>query len=85
MQKAALLWGAEGLILLLDLYLCFGLLPVPLRLSNVAEIDVILGSGTARSMPFCPGGVCLPTQIAGRRRPWDQYGVSGVYAAVLAC
>lgn len=31
-QKAALLWGAEGLILLLDLYLCFGLLPVPLRL-----------------------------------------------------
>lgn len=60
-------------------------LPVPLRLSNVAEIDVILGSGAARSMPFCPGGVCLPTQIAGRRRPWDQYGVSGVYAAVLAC
>ena len=31
-QKAALLWGAEGLILLLDLYLCFGLLPAPLRL-----------------------------------------------------
>ena len=31
-QRTALLWGAEGLILLLDLYLCFGLLPAPLRL-----------------------------------------------------
>ena len=31
-RKTALLWGAEGLILLLDMYLCFGLLPVPLRL-----------------------------------------------------
>ena len=30
-QRTALLWGAEGLILLLDLYLCFGLLPAPLR------------------------------------------------------
>ena len=33
--------------------------PVPLRLSNVAEIDVILGSGTARGIPFCLDGVCL--------------------------
>ena len=32
MQRTALLWGAEGLILLLDLYLCFSLLPAPLRL-----------------------------------------------------
>ena len=31
-KKTALLWGAEGLILLLDIYLCFGLLPAPLRL-----------------------------------------------------
>lgn len=31
-QRTALLWSAEGLILLLDLYLCFGLLPAPLRL-----------------------------------------------------
>ena len=31
-KKTALLWGAEGLVLLLDMYLCFGLLPVPLRL-----------------------------------------------------
>ena len=58
---------------------------VPLQSGGIAEVDVILGSGAARSMPFCPDGVCLPTQIAGRRRPWDQYGVSGVYAAVLAC
>ena len=31
-KKTALLWGVEGLVLLLDMYLCFGLLPVPLRL-----------------------------------------------------
>lgn len=31
-KKTALLWGAEGIALLLNLYLCFGLLPVPLRL-----------------------------------------------------
>ena len=60
-------------------------LPVPLRLSNVAEIDVILGSDVARGMLVCLDEACLPTQIAGRRLPWDQYGVSGVYAAVLAC
>ena len=39
-------------------------LPVPLRLSNVTEIDVILGSGTARSTPICPNGVCPPTKTA---------------------
>ncbi len=39
-------------------------LPVPLRLSNVAEIDVILGLGTARSTPICPNGVCPPTKTA---------------------
>ena len=31
-KKTALLWGAEGIVLLLDMYLCFGLLPVSLRL-----------------------------------------------------
>mgnify|MGYP007077247856 CR=1 FL=1 len=31
-KKTALLWGVEGLVLLLDMYLCFGLLPVSLRL-----------------------------------------------------
>lgn len=31
-KKTALLWGVEGLVLLLDMYLCFGLLPVALRL-----------------------------------------------------
>ena len=55
--------------------------PVPLQSGSIAELDVILRSGAARSMPFCPDGVCLPTQIAGRRRPWDQYGLSGAYAA----
>ena len=39
-------------------------LPVPLRLSNVTEIDVILGSGTARSTPICPNRVCPPTKTA---------------------
>ena len=36
-QRTVLLWGAEGLILLLDLYLCFGLLPAALRLPVTAE------------------------------------------------
>lgn len=31
-KKTALLWGAEGLALLLNMYVCFGLLPEPLRL-----------------------------------------------------
>ena len=31
-RRTALLWGAEGLFLLLEMYLCFSLLPVPLRL-----------------------------------------------------
>ena len=31
-RKTALLWGAEGILLLLNMYLCFGLLPVSLRL-----------------------------------------------------
>lgn len=59
--------------------------PVPLQLSNIAEIDVILGSDVARGTLVCLDELCLPTQIAGRRRLWDQYGVSGAYAAALAC
>lgn len=31
-KKTALLWAAEGIFLLLNMYLCFGLLPVSLRL-----------------------------------------------------
>ena len=31
-KKTALLWGAEGVVLILNMYLCFGLLPVSLRL-----------------------------------------------------
>ena len=31
-KKTALLWSLEGLALLVNLYVCFGLLPVPLRL-----------------------------------------------------
>ena len=31
-RKTAMLWGAEGILLLLNMYLCFGLLPVSLRL-----------------------------------------------------
>lgn len=59
--------------------------PVPLQLTNIAEIDAILGSGATRDMSICLDEVCLPIQIAGRRRPWDQYGLSGAYAAVLLC
>lgn len=58
---------------------------MPLQSGGIAEIDVILGSDVARGMLVCLDEACLPTQIAGRRLPWDQYGVSGVYAAVLAC
>ena len=59
--------------------------PVPLQLANIAEINVILGSGATRDMFIRLDEVCLPTQIAGRRRPWDQYGMSSAYAAVLVC
>lgn len=46
-------------------------LPVPLQSGGIAEIDVILGSDVARGMLVCLDEACLPTQIAGRRLPWD--------------
>lgn len=46
--------------------------PVPLQLANIAEINVILGSGATRDMFIRLDEVCLPTQIAGRRRLWGQ-------------
>ena len=46
-------------------------LPVPLQSGSIAEIDVILGSDVARGMLVCLDEACLPTQIAGRRLPWD--------------
>ena len=46
-------------------------LPVPLQSGSIAEIDVILGSDVARGMLVCLDEACLPTQIAGRRPPWD--------------
>lgn len=46
-------------------------LPVPLQSGGIAEIDVILGSDVARGMLVCLDEARLPTQIAGRRLPWD--------------
>lgn len=36
----------------------------PLQSGSIAELDDILWSGTARSTPICPNGVCPPTKIA---------------------
>ena len=44
-KKTALLWGAESIILLLDMYLCFGLLPVALRLPVSLTIGFVSYAG----------------------------------------
>ena len=44
-KKTVLLWGAEGIILLLDMYLCFGLLPVPLRLPVSLTVGFVSYTG----------------------------------------
>lgn len=38
-KKTALLWGLTGIVILLDLYFCFGLLPKPLQL----PVSMIIG------------------------------------------
>ncbi len=49
-RKTALLWGAEGLFLLLDMYLCFGLLPAQLRLPVSLAVGFVSYAGTFLSV-----------------------------------
>ena len=44
-KKTALLWGAEGLALLVNMYVCFGLLPASLRLPVSLAVGFISYAG----------------------------------------
>ena len=90
-QKAALLWGAEGLILLLDLYLCFGLLPAPLRLPVSLTVGFLSYSAVFIAYFFqlfisiCSGTMCSGCAPSGSLTAVSSPGISTLSTRASSC